>query len=434
MKRLVFISFFCLMTLTPNSRDALGDVNNDGTIDVQDIVLMVDIILSDGIDYGEYELWASDVNLDENTDVVDIVLMVPVILATDNCEENYSPCPNNFSICCLDTTSHYVNWEIDTLGTPGSYSSLYDIAVIDENNIWVVGEIHTGDTDQFDSTGTWVTPFNAANWDGNDWALVRIIPEGYLWAIYTAIFAFNENDIWFGTSGLVHWDGAVFTPYSIEQGYPPGMGYAKKIWGTEDRLFIIYHNGGIVHYNNETFEQMESGTEVTLKSITGTGPDNVWVSGDNLDFGENLHTLLHYDGATWTPIFNGPPTWDYISGMISGVIENVYTDHPDSVWIQTHLGFYRSAVSTYGEGDMIGEISNWESVMHDMDGISHNDLFVAGGFTTIWHYNGVSFHQYQDIPYLGPIYSFSICQDLIVLTGDIVSSNQSFVLRGSRLN
>ncbi|MDA3870889.1 MAG: hypothetical protein PF551_00880 [Candidatus Marinimicrobia bacterium] len=37
----------------------------------------------------------------------------------------------------MDTTSHDFTWTIDTLGIYGS--SLRDVAIIDENNIWVVG-------------------------------------------------------------------------------------------------------------------------------------------------------------------------------------------------------------------------------------------------------------------------------------------------------
>ena len=57
--------------------------------------------------------------------------------------------------CLMDTTSHNFIWEIDTLGIGGSY--LNDVAIIDENNIWVVGNIET-------DTAT----YNAAHWDGNE--------------------------------------------------------------------------------------------------------------------------------------------------------------------------------------------------------------------------------------------------------------------------
>ena len=68
----------------------------------------------------------------------------------------------------MDTTSHNFIWEIDTLGIGGSY--LNDVAIIDENNIWVVGNIET-------DTAT----YNAAHWDGNEcecseYGVVEITP------------------------------------------------------------------------------------------------------------------------------------------------------------------------------------------------------------------------------------------------------------------
>jgi hypothetical protein len=59
-------------------------------------------------------------------------------------------------------------WEIDTLGSPDGSNWLYDVAIIDENNVWVVGEIE-------DDSGK----FNAAHWNGGEWELIRIAPPPF---------------------------------------------------------------------------------------------------------------------------------------------------------------------------------------------------------------------------------------------------------------
>lgn len=51
-----------------------GDINNDGSIDVLDIVVIVNIVLS-----GEYNQLA-DLNSDEAIDILDIVQLVNIIL------------------------------------------------------------------------------------------------------------------------------------------------------------------------------------------------------------------------------------------------------------------------------------------------------------------------------------------------------------------
>ncbi|MBC8478823.1 MAG: hypothetical protein H8D46_00045 [FCB group bacterium] len=55
-----------------------GDLNEDQTIDVLDIVRLVTIIMGD--EPTEYEVWAGDVNNDGALDVLDIVLIVSIIM------------------------------------------------------------------------------------------------------------------------------------------------------------------------------------------------------------------------------------------------------------------------------------------------------------------------------------------------------------------
>jgi len=93
-------------------------------------------------------------------------------IATDSSEEVFAT--------TMDTTSHNFTWEIDTLGNYGSY--LNDVAIVAENNIWVVGYITT-------DTAT----YNAAHWNGSEWELIlidRIVD-------CDGVYAFNNNEIWF---------------------------------------------------------------------------------------------------------------------------------------------------------------------------------------------------------------------------------------------
>ncbi|MFQ6609780.1 MAG: dockerin type I repeat-containing protein [Fidelibacterota bacterium] len=434
MKRLVFIILFSLMILTPNSRDALGDVNNDGTINVLDIVRIVNIILENDPLPTDYELWASDVNLDGTTDVSDIILIVQVILGEDDCPYLYSPCAENLFICCPDTTSHVLTFEIDTLGAQGMFSWLNDVAVIDENNIWVVGEIHTEETDQFDSTGTWMQPYNAAHWDGEEWEMERIMqPGGYVQSI-KCIDYISEDNIWFGKGSLpLHWNGMdyyLFTP--AEDNYPGGNLISKIYHNSPEDLFITGYNGSIIHYDGTSFIQMESGTDVTLKSVTGTGPDNVWVSGHDLDIGINQQILLHYDGEQWNTIIDGPPTWNEIPGMISGVIGGVYTDQPDSVIIVTHLGFYKAPVSTIGEGYNLFPGIDWEGSIKSISGTAGNDIFFGGGIGKLWHYNGESVYLYNELPMIGNISSIGAINQIICSVGHNQITHQAFIIKGIR--
>ena len=62
------MSFFSQYTFN------LGDINNDGAINIQDIILTINLVLN-----NEYNALA-DLNSDETIDVLDIVQFVYIIL------------------------------------------------------------------------------------------------------------------------------------------------------------------------------------------------------------------------------------------------------------------------------------------------------------------------------------------------------------------
>ena len=66
---------WAIIGIEPGSLVLLGDVNNDGNINVQDIILSINIILGN----SSY-LQSADINADNIVDVLDIVLLVNLIL------------------------------------------------------------------------------------------------------------------------------------------------------------------------------------------------------------------------------------------------------------------------------------------------------------------------------------------------------------------
>jgi DNA-binding beta-propeller fold protein YncE len=61
-----------------------GDVNNDGVVNILDVIRCVDIILVIGDPPTEYELWAADYNWDGEIDVIDAVRIVNEILGSSH--------------------------------------------------------------------------------------------------------------------------------------------------------------------------------------------------------------------------------------------------------------------------------------------------------------------------------------------------------------
>jgi len=57
-----------------------GDVNNDGTTDVLDIVQIVNFIMAGQIGFTECQFYQADMNVDNDVDIVDVVQIVSIIL------------------------------------------------------------------------------------------------------------------------------------------------------------------------------------------------------------------------------------------------------------------------------------------------------------------------------------------------------------------
>ena len=57
----------------------MGDLNQDGLINVQDIILTINLVL--GAPPSDYELCSGDINEDGIIDILDIVLLINLILS-----------------------------------------------------------------------------------------------------------------------------------------------------------------------------------------------------------------------------------------------------------------------------------------------------------------------------------------------------------------
>ena len=69
-----------------------------------------------------------------------------------------------YPVITMDTTSHNFTWQSWEFGQHSS-SILYDVAIIDENNIWAVGAIYMNDSLGNPDPNA----YNAVHWDGQQW-------------------------------------------------------------------------------------------------------------------------------------------------------------------------------------------------------------------------------------------------------------------------
>jgi hypothetical protein len=303
-------------------------------------------------------------------------------------------------ITTKDTTSNEFNWNTFIFGGTGGGSVLYDVAIINPNDIWCMGVIYA------DSVQPW-NPYNVVHYDGQQWELKRINYNGSPWPI-RSVFAFSANDIWF--DAFVKWNGTNFIQLPIPSIL---IGHSiNKTWGTSSNdLYVVGSEGLIAHYNGSDWRKLESGTDVNLLDIWGTPDGNeVWACGWNSD---SRSILLRKNKDQWETLWskqNPSPPWIY-SGDLS------------SLWTSGNIDFMLAGGKVYRHSLLdLSEIYKEPIVLDNfayrVRGSDRNNIALAGDLAMIWHYNGINWHYYNELLNENDrTYGLGVSEDLIVTVG-----------------
>jgi hypothetical protein len=292
------------------------------------------------------------------------------------------------SVTTLDTTTHNFNWQIYLFGEH-SHSIIRDIAIIDENNIWAVGEIYMLDTlGQPDPK-----PYNLAQWNGNNWELTQI-PFVYQGSssyspIYS-IFVIDESDIWLGIGSMIHWDGNGFQSVKIPDTIFPSL--ANRIWGISDNnLYVVGNNGNITHYSGGVWSKEESGTNVNLVDIWRSSDGTIWTCGYSNDF--NTTALLRDTGTGWEKVYEGNSI-EHNNGYQIGPITGVWGTNEFRIYMMNRQGLYTQANNN--ELYLRKEIAEFSHFGYGVDGTDDNNIFNCGE-EFVGHWNGFSYKECPEI-------------------------------------
>jgi hypothetical protein len=183
---------------------------------------------------------------------------------------------------------------------------------IDENNIWAAGE-------------------GILKYDGNDWNPVTIpSTAGRLWSIY----GFSADDIWAGgeiTGGILHYNGQTWEQMQTPNPWPRtdyDQFTVLDIWGTSPNdVWAVGEFDKIMHWNGASWTafELEDYYTISFFAIWGSSHDNVWMLGDE-------STLLHWNGSVWSEApYNITTSW--IAGDIMGTSAN-------NIWMASEKKIY----------------------------------------------------------------------------------------------
>ncbi|MBD3225752.1 MAG: hypothetical protein GF313_13570 [Caldithrix sp.] len=322
-------------------------------------------------------------------------------------------------ITTMDTTSHDFEWDIYEFGADsGGSSALYDVAIIDENDIWAVGEIHTSETDKWNEDSTkWIRPYNAVHWDGQEWELKYIYVD-YRGkpnlAPLKGVFAMDDGKVIF-SSGLPYlptnnewklyhlWDMGILDEND---------GGVDNIWGTSlSNLYFAGRKGTIVHYNGNSWQRIESGTTQSIRDIWGvkdsvSGSMNIIAIASNIYQGGEIK-VLRIDRESVINMSTAGLPWAL-----------------DGIWFNKHhiyIGgdglFKRNCIECSAPWQLFDtDLTNYFSHAIRGDGIN---MVVAGAFGEIITYNGMTWKNHLSDTYMSPgsYYAVDVKANLIVAVG-----------------
>jgi hypothetical protein len=295
------------------------------------------------------------------------------------------------AVTTLDSTSNNFTWQTFTLGD-GNSSKLNDVAIVSDTLIYAVGEIYLRDsTGQFE-----VTPYNVSCWKGTTWELttLKFFPPGSIGDSATgpgsAIFARSASDIWIVAGPVYHFDGTKWSCF-----YNTGADGANRIWGdNEGNLWLVGKNGIVVRYDGTQWQTIASGTNYLISNIWGSSTKILCVTTESklLNISDNLVSdTLSWSGIPIRGIWFGMNTPVYVSG------QGVWSD----------------------DGNGWKQMSDLTNIFYTgIRGTDTNDMFVVGPYGTLAHYNGSTWHTFDELA--NPVWNFQsveVKNDIVVAVG-----------------
>ncbi|MBN1407749.1 MAG: hypothetical protein JW956_08170 [Calditrichaceae bacterium] len=323
-----------------------------------------------------------------------------------SCSDSTAP-PDNGS---LDTTSHNFNWTVDTIGDGTTW--LNCVSIINEDNIWIGGSINSGNS-------------NVMHWNGKEWEYIQIRDEQYNIPLtgIEDIWAISNDNIWIGIGSIYNYDGTIAN-LSYLRNINTGERVTSLWYNTPDDIYGVGQDGIIVHYDGTSWQQINTNMTTTVMDIWGF-----------INKQSNQKKILATVSTDWYSISD-----DY---KILSIKNNSYQDTLKWKWPEERplmsIWFGQdSMVYVAGSGIAVYKDSAWldiESIpphgVYKIRGSAWNNIFSAGQRGIITHYNGSTWHVYNELEFdHGSLKDLAVTRNMVVAVGTI--GERGIIIRGNR--
>lgn len=213
-----------------------------------------------------------------------------------------------------------VNVPAPAAGPSSADFGLNAVAMVASGDVWAAGyKVIPHPVNGFVGSQIFVM-----HWNGSNWSEVPapITPATATGARVEGIEVVAADDIWFFGAwvgnGLrpalaMHWNGSGFTlhdtPYLANPGHLLAAGFALSsddIWAVGgDTAFGWSTFDYMLHWNGSDWSHVSSpslGLGQRLIDIEGSGPNDIWATGEYIVSGAVLPMMVHWDGSSWTNV------------------------------------------------------------------------------------------------------------------------------------
>lgn len=182
-------------------------------------------------------------------------------------------------------------------------------------------------------------------WDGSTWESSQAqLPN----AVYTAIWALDDDRVWFGGAGgnITRWDGSTFTTTAT-----PTNRAINGLWGSDyQNIWAVGAAGTILKWDGTTWTAQASDTTESLNGVAGTSASQVWAVGAN-------GTIRRWNGTAWTTQASGTTrnlnaVWANPSGVAYAVGQGgIILKYSGGQWSPQVSGTNRQLFAVWGHGN-----------------------------------------------------------------------------------
>ncbi len=285
-------------------------------------------------------------------------------------------------------SSHGVDWIYQTIPS-GNNSVLNNVAIINDTLIYAVGAIYLKDTNGVVED----EPYNLVIWDGYTLKYKKVLFHDYgstrlFSGELKAISAISEDNIYVSSvASLLHWDGDTWTEKAFFAESIPFFGQVNNIYAVdESNIYCVGNNGSIYHVNKDSWEILESGTNLPINDISGTKNrysqqrDIVAVASNQIN--NQGQKILKISGKSVNILPSSGLPWELSSGWCAS----------NSTYYSVGNGIYRlQRDSLYWERALIS-INYYTRVR----GLNENDVFIVGTNMRVLHFNGETWQGYSE--------------------------------------